>query len=496
MIKRCIGIDISPSYLHAVQIARTSEQFCIEKVFSTQTRRTSDSQQDILRSLTSRYGFDRRADVAFVMPQEAVFFRNIETDSGGLQQIREQDLSAMEHNFPIQLNEVISQVCSSRLLDDGRISVLTAATTKTALHERLSILASARMHTRLAETAIFAIHSSVAFNHPEITTGRAIIAYVDRSHLTLAVTQDNDILMVRNVPIICRSDDSVDLFQEKTVEMIQNEARITWQKVFKTNFEQNARIYLVTEGFASDSIKSLVEENLQCIIIVVDPYARIQNHQDRTTDFQICVAQGLALRLLAPEVTKGINFLEADNSDTKPELNLKKELTICAALLGAIVFFSFIGFFIRLSSMETNYAHIKSQITEVFKAALPEEKNIVSPFAQLEQKLESLKKDYQLFSSFNPTRLAPLEVLHRISANTPPQVNMKVDDLLIAADAVRLSGTCDSFESVYKWQRLLQQMPAFKKVDVQDVQKQPRTDKVTFTLLLSSVKPVIVQEQK
>jgi Tfp pilus assembly protein PilN len=138
-----------------------------------------------------------------------------------------------------------------------------------------------------------------------------------------------------------------------------------------------------------------------------------------------------------------------------------------------------------LSSLETNYARIKNETTEVFQSTLPQEKNIVSPLVQLEQKLQSFREDYQLFASFRPDSLSSLEVLHSLTIHRPSQTNMKVDDLLIAADTVRISGTCNSFESVYQWQRLLREVPVFTTVEVQDVQRQPQGT-VGFTLLLSS----------
>lgn len=82
------------------------------------------------------------------------------------------------------------------------------------------------------------------------------------------------------------------------------------------------------------------------------------------------------MRVLAPEQTKGINFLEADKADAKPALNLKKELVVCATLIGAIAVFSLVGLFVRLSHLETDYARIKNKTTELFKATLPEEKII------------------------------------------------------------------------------------------------------------------------
>jgi len=152
--------------------------------------------------------------------------------------------------------------------------------------------------------------------------------------------------------------------------------------------------------------------------------------------------------------------------------------------------------FVRLSYMEADYARIKNQLKDVFHAALPQEKNVVNPVVQLEQKLESFRKDYQLFASFYPAALGPLEVLHSISVTAPSQANLKVDDLLIGADTISIKGTCDSFESVYQWQRLLQEVPGFKLVDVQNVQKEPKSGAVRFTILLSSAMSPAMTEQK
>lgn len=167
-------------------------------------------------------------------------------------------------------------------------------------------------------------------------------------------------------------------------------------------------------------------------------------------------------------------------------LNIPHGIILLTGPIGAIAVFSLVGLFVWLSHLETDYARIKNKTTEIFKATLPEEKNIISPLVQLEQKLESFRKDSQLFASLSPTCLTPLEVLHRVSANSPSRTNVKVDDILIAADTVRVNGTCDSFESVYQWQRLLQEVPGFTLVDVKDVQKQFKSGIVHFTMLLSS----------
>ena len=108
MPKRCIGIDISSSYLRAVQIMRAGEELRVERVFSTPIRRSTDILPDALRSLTSQHGFDRRAEAAVSLPHGAVFFRHVRTDLVGLEQIRQGDASALQPNFPIEPEEIVT----------------------------------------------------------------------------------------------------------------------------------------------------------------------------------------------------------------------------------------------------------------------------------------------------------------------------------------------------------------------------------------------------
>ena len=485
MVKRCIGIDIGPFYLCAVQVVRTDEEFCVEKVFGTQIRRSTDSPQEMLRPLFNRHGFDRRADIAISMPHDAVFFRNLETDAEGLEQIREGNWSALEHNFPVGADKIVAQVYSYNPTPDGKYSVLTAASARQSLQERLNIFTGAKLRPGLVDAAIFAVHSTITVNHPEIMAGQTIIAYIDGYYLTLAIIRDNDVVVVRSIPVIIESEDDIKSVQRQMAQIISREAQVTWRKVFGTDIEQNTKIYLITTYQTSDYLVVQIGKKLRSEIIVVDCYANVENLSRNIGDIPVCVAEGLALRVLAPEKTKGINFLEVGKADAAPALNLRKEFVFCATLMCLIAVFLLVGLFTRLSHLEAAYARIKNETTEIFQATLPEEKNIVNPLVQLEQKIESFSRDSRLFASLSDTGLSPLDALYKISVNSPLRENIKIDDILIAADTVRINGTCDSFEPVYQWQRLLQEEPGFTFVDVKDIQKQSKSGVVHFTMLLS-----------
>lgn len=484
MAKRCIGIDIT-SYLRAVQIVRSGQELRVERVFSTPIRRSTDNLPDILRSLVSQHGFDRRAEVAVSLPHSAVFFRHVETDMAGLEQIRQGDSSALQPDFPIEPDEIITQVYSYHQLSEGKYSVLTAALRSESLRQRVAVLAQANINPNLVEARIFAVHSAIAANHPEIATDTALIAHVDDSYLTLAVTKDNDVLIVRNIPIVSYADYSVESVQEQLAQVLLREARITWRKAFDTDIEQDSKIYLVIGDDSYRNLKPLLEQSISCQVTLVDPYAKLQTPPDCPADGTLCVAEGLALRLLAREKSGGTNFLQVRDAHKASVLDPKKELAVCATLVAAIVVIWIVGLFLRLSYLERGYGDVNNEIREIFESTLPNE-NIVSPLVQLEQQFESFRRDHELFAPFYPTSSSAFDVLCNISKNTPAPANVKVDDLLIGADVVRVKGTCDSFESVYEWRRLLRNVPGFALVDVQDAQKEPKSGTVNFTILLSS----------
>jgi len=487
-VKRAIGIDIGSSHLCAVQILRIGKAFCIEKVFKTQIRRSTDSPSNILKAKMREYGFSRSAAVALSVPNEAVFFRRLETDYGGLEQIRTSGPFALEYDFPIDPNEMVGQICSYRRMTAEKYSVLTAAVAKKSLRESFDILLGAKRRPDLIDTAVFAIHSTVAQNHPEIRTGTALIVRIAESYLTLTVVQDNSIVMVRHLPIVDISSGDPGSDPQRIVEVLSLEAGIIWRKLFGSELDRDTRMYLVASDDYLAALRVAIKENLPCQTIVVNPYAKILLKHLYRIPSDIIVAEGLALRMLAPDRTTGINLLEADNADMRPALNVKKEFAICAVLIIAIAIVSLIGLFTQLSHLEGQYAGVKNEMKEIFQRALPEEKNIVNPLAQLEQKLQILQKDYTLLNSIFGGSAGPLEVLHAIATSTPSELKISLDDVLVTAESVRLAGTSDSFESVYNWQHLLDNALHFSTVDVRDVRREPNSEMVHFVVLASFLK--------
>ncbi len=487
MPKRCIGIDIGRSHLRAAQVVRTPEGFYLEKTFAMQTRRSTDSLPGIVHSLTTVHGFDRRADLAISLPHHAFFFSDIQTDAAGLERLQQADTPSLKDRFPIPADDIVAQVCSVLRFAEGKYSVLVAATSVQSLGEELHQLDKGKIKPGRVEPPITAAHLAVVTNHPESTHGPAVILYVDASTLSLAVTYDSNLLLVRNIPMLSTADQGVESFARDTAEIVGQEIEITWKRLFGNAPGAGLAVFLIASREMSPSFAASLPEKIDSRIVPVDPCATIVPSEGVKVDSPLCIAVGLALRSLQPN-GKRIDFLGTYYMKTRPHLKTARELKICGSLAAAAAAVWVVGLFLQLSSLESQHARLTKQAEEVFRRVVPEETNIVNPAVQLQQKLDSFRKEREMFTCFHAGRPTPLEVLYALSQCTPAGGRLKLHDVLIAADSIRILGSCDSFGTLSEWQRRLEQIPGLRVADVPTPRKDAESGKVRFTISLSSVK--------
>jgi len=486
MPKRYIGLDIGRSHVSAAQVVRTANGFQIEKAFATQTRRSTDSLPEILHSLADEHGFDRRADVAVSLPLHAFFFADVETDAKELERLRAADIAGLKDCFPIPADDIIAQVCSVRSAEGGKSSVLVAATSREQLRQGLHFLHEGRIKPACVDTPITAAQATVVVNHADAASGPALILYVDPSTLSLAVTHDGSILLVRNIPMLSSDEENEEAFARQTADIVSQEIEITWKRLFDGVPDPGLRIFLIAPPQRAAALTACLQEKTNGPVVPVNPYARVARSEEVEEQLPLSVAEGLALRALQPQGSDRLDFLAAYRARTRPRFRMKKELTVCAALAAAAAVVWVAGLFLQLSSLETTYGQLKQQMEQVFRQTVPEEQNIVDPAAQLQQRLDAFRKESEFLTCLSG-RPAPLEILYTLSRNTPATAALQLQDVLIAADSVRLTGSCDSFATLSEWQRVLETIPGVRVVDVPRPIKDSRSGKVRFTISLSTV---------
>ncbi len=476
MTKRAIGIDIGATEFRAVQMVRDGDRFAVEKVFIAPMRRSTDRLSDILRDLGTRHGFDWQADVAVAMTPAEVFYREITVEPEDLERIGQGDLTPLAESLPVPTDQAIAQICRHRPVQDGRQSILVAATTRAALDTLLQTL----VHTqpKLVDAEAFALCSAVTANHPGAAGGRAVVVSPRGDHLILTVLDEGLALFVRSMPCTSVADHEVPT-------LLADAVRATYQKVFGCPINGDGAVYVVTGRTADPNGVETLQHILGCPVTAVDPFARVAGPDDRDDLAEIVLAEGLAIRALASRQTCGVDFLAIGGQGHRAKANLRRELILCVTLACAIGMVWLIGVWTQASSLESQYGRIKGQMADLFHKTLPDEKQIVSPLAQVQQRLDRIQRDYRSMADLQGT--ASVTILDRLGASREGVADVVIQDLLITADHVRVQGVCRSFEQVYQWQRRLEAVPGFKKVRVEQPSQDGQKGQVSFTMSISLI---------
>lgn len=463
-------------------MVRLDEHYKIEKTFSVQIRRSTDLPVSYLKQLFSKNGFTSHAGIAVTLPNTKVFFRRLDSDISEISSSDNQNKSAISQQFPVQTDELIVQLIQNKKLENN--PNVAAATTKSSLRELSNILDKASITPTQIEPAILAAYSSVSINYPQTAHGKSIIAQVDTNNLTIGIIENGSIVFVRNLPISSKKL-VLEMFAEQVASVLNQEIAITWNRLYGAEIQKETPVYIVPSCSINKDIFSLLEQKLNCQAIFPDPSLSIQSSADCSIDSSICTAEGLALNLLTPNQSCGINFLQTNDLETDSTVKIRKNLVICAFLSTAIVILLVVGLFIQLSNLEKQNNSIKESMVDTFRKTVPDEKNIVDPLAQLEQRLKPMQTGFVKFDPASAGADKPMQILRDISLNSPDQQNITINNILLTAGSARLSGTSNSYNSVYDWQHKLKENPKFPSVEIVEIGPDSQNTAVKFVILIS-----------
>lgn len=481
-IKRVIGIDAGTYHFSAVQMVRNADRFCIERIYSTRTRRTSDRPSAILKTLFDDHGFDRRAAIAAAMPYGTVFFRNLEISSDSPKN-DPLDRSIIQNNFPIAASDIIWQVCDQHKSESNAKTMLVSAVSKPALQKRIELFEAANAYPRIMDAPIFALHAAVVENHPQIANDRAMLLYIDETYVTIAVSDQNHLVMIRDMPISDTLNGKDPQAMEQTLNRIAEELVLTYRHVFKTDPDTAVKIYWMKAYDVCDAAGERFAEKTTLQMVPVDPFTNVNRLSELKPDNSITLAEGLALRLLQPERFSGADFFKKKFDRFSSALDIKKEIKTYAALAASIVVVGIAGLFVQRWHLERQYGRLKQQINRLFSQTVPEEKNIVNPVIQLQQKIDQSQKSYRQLGFLDRTA-GPLEVLYILSKTMPDDAAVALESFLMNQRKIYITANASSFHNAHQWREALAESQMLESVEIQDIKKQTDRSMVTFTMVM------------
>ena len=470
MPKRCIGINISASFIRAVQMTGSGGNLKLEKSFASTRSPSHDDPVAALKSLTARHGFDKRAAVALNLDPRKTFYANIETlPAKTAQAIAVRDIR--QDDFPLAADEIITAAIPNRRrsLHEKEESMLVTAAGKKSLHRRFNLAQQANLNCQSIDAPVFALQAEIEINHPEIAADRAIILYSDNDSIILTAAWNHDILIARNLPCFldCGNDVNYDL--DNNIRILIQEIEITWRVAFGGKIPEKTNLVLAGEFSKNSYVTNLLENELPCKITHLDNFRQIDvlKQPDKEQDFTI--ALGLAIRNLAPTKTIGVNLLNTQKQLAAQNLNITKTQIITAAILAAGLVLAFLGnILFHKYRLENINAQLENQARQIISETLPADFNIIDDVAavQLIEQLELIKNQYTLLQPYMEKNDVCLATLQLISACTPPELDITVNAITISDAEALITASCSNYWAQQTWKDALMDTGKFQSVKI------------------------------
>jgi hypothetical protein len=469
---KTIGIDITASHVHAVQLEHRAGRTLLQRAVSLPLPESDNDAVNVLASLGREHRFDTKSSTAVALENEKIYFANV--DHLKAEELTQADQPNWQEEFPLPDSQIVTDGCSFHALPDSRQTFLIAATQREALNNRVDLFSSGNWNIRQVHSEIFAIQAAVAFSHPELFENRALIVYEGRTHLFIALVEDHNCVVIRKL--------TLPLPEENMAANLVRELEMTWRAATGQILPAGTSIVLSGSQDNQDDWKKLLSDRLLSKVIIHQPSEKIQLANGIEMDEEWGVALGLALGVRDVDEHGGPNFKYAHAAGCEADFNPRRHIYLTLGLVASVIVAFVIGQFVKRSSMERQNAAIESDIQLIYAQTFPEEKPPVKALAQINEHVARIKK--ALITSSNPMSFSidPLDVLYHVVSQTPKTMDIELLELSIMDDTVQVKARCRNMEIAYEWKERLSALEGFKSTSIRSEQYDSQTNSEVFTL--------------
>ncbi len=473
MASRAIGVDITDGQVRAVQLTESGGTVRVERFGAEPVERDGSAEEGgadpalrALERLLQREEFSTRAAVGLGMPPGTVYFQDHSTDLPELDQVRRVLAFELEEDFPCSIDALVLDVCSARPGPEGRQEFLVGAARREKLLRRVALLEEAGRSSDLVDAEICAAHAAVLQTIPELETKTFAVLYVRGRHLLAGIVEEGSLISVRSLTRPASEPRETAAPGPQECAAAAREIGLMWRESFGAALPPEARLVVGGPAEAAEPLAERLREELPCRSELLEPAAGLAGAEGTQPPPEFALAVGLALRAAGVQ-GRGMNFLAVEESAGTRAAALRRSLVVFGVLLLLVLVAWSLSLFLRLRQLERENAEVQSRMERIFREALPEEPKIVKPLVQMRSHLEQLRRDYRAFSSITGEGPSPLQVLRQISVKPPPGLSLEVSALSVTGGVARLTGKTDSFKSLDRLKRALQEAPEFREVRIE-----------------------------
>jgi Tfp pilus assembly protein PilN len=438
--------------------------------------------KSFINSMLTEENFDMSAKVTVTAPSDRVFFQHFRTDLSANEDVQHLIRYELEDDFPIPFDELVAGICGSRELKGNYREYLIGAINRSELRDRLQTIKEAHLKCSAVTADVCVLYAAASVNNNLLDNSPSVIVHADNSRIILAISVKGRLVCARHFDSQNEAEGGTPL---TSIQVLTREIEMTLRSMFGTNADTRLKVFMSANNELFDNLSARFSEVFNCEVIALNPFTNI-DYSDQQPNTDIVIATGLAL-IGTKEIPEVLDFLSIDESRSNQTAETKRGLFIAGALLLVIGALLVVRLFYERHNLENEHELIKKQIRKVFVQTLPEEKKIVNELAQMNEQLEAVRTEYTTIAAGISARVLPLKILQAISEKITPNQNVRINDISMSPESVRLVGVATSFESVDNLMTVLRQVSEFNTVEVPSIDVDPQSSEVRFTLSFKTV---------
>ena len=482
-MRRSIGIDISDTMISIVQLCHARDELSIEHAHiyhlpsgtSPKAESTAQLASEIKTAITEG-GFNTHTPVTIAMFYGRVFFSTFRTDITSEESVRRLLKFEVEDDFPIPFDDLIVDICGWRDVQEQNREFLVGAVSRSDLQNCVKIVREAGLRCTTVSADACALQAVTILSN-ELSDNTCFVSiFLDSYRTIIAISEADRLVCVRFLNDRNRSEDFA--------HTVEREIDLTWCAAFNTHIPPRTKILLSGANEIIHDLFQYFSEETNYEIGQLAPFTQISYSSPPKQNSKLVIALGLALIGINKQNT-ALDFYAVDKVRAEQTAKTKRSALVFGFLLLATSVLLVISLFIQLNRLEANHQRLDQQTREVFMQTLPQEKRIVNELAQMTEKLKVLRQECDILKAEMHSKAPCIRVLKHISERIPQSQNVSISRIFVTAESVRLSGVVPSFESVDVVVEILRQISEFDSVELQNVDMDPITNKVRFSLLIA-----------
>ena len=462
-----VGLEVTEGYIGAVQVFNSLKGLEIDRI----AFREIESPDQIVRELTEFFAKEglRNDMLITCLPTSSSVIRQIPLPFDKVKKIDKIIKYQMEPYVPYPVDKIVVDFMPTGSKDN----ITTIGVQKELLAEHMTTLSGAKLEPQVVSVDDLALFHLYTHNSREEAPGKVVcILHCGHDENVIQIICENRLDFMRVLPkggdVLEQFANTLKLFQLEKPELLIDEILLTGYSGYNQGMAE--RISAETKIQAS-------------VWRPFDALTNKKNQVDMALQAKLSVPLGLAMSVAHPP--DKVFDLRKEEFTNRTSLNLKKTFMFMFSAIFILVFLFTFNVYQKLIINEKHHSELQQEIKQIFSSTFPETGLIVKgqELAQMSRKIEEETGKYKWLEDLTGEGKV-LDIIMLLSSTVSGFPDVKIDNLSIEENDIRLHGHTASFETVDKLKQKLTDSGYFKVVRLVGAKMDKKKEAVSFNFAL------------